>query len=98
MHERLAPDVQSALHSLFRERELPVRDAHRKQFTVVAPIEELLAWGFFQLAFEVGNQVVAIEVALEGPAIGGVPLLGFLDDVRFAVETRTATALRVEPP
>ena len=58
--------------------------AHRQQVAVVAPVEEALAGVLLHLALQEGQQVVAVDVDLEGLVAGLVALLELLDDVGLA--------------
>ena len=58
--------------------------AQRHQIAVVAPVQEALARVLLHLALHEGQQVVAVDVNLEGLVAGLVALLELLDDVRLA--------------
>ncbi len=59
-------------------------DAQRHQVAVVAPVQEALARVLLHLALQEGQQVVAVDVDLEGLVAGLVALLELLDDVGLA--------------
>src|SRR5262245_61000178 len=81
--EWLLPHVE-AMRPLLHEDDLPLAVAERSQVAVVRPIEKLLAWPLFGIAAQVRQQIVAVEMHLEGLPAGFVPLEALLLDVRFA--------------
>src|SRR5260370_7536439 len=62
--EGVAPDVKSS-GGLFQEGDLPIVVAQRCDAAIVGPVKELVPWPR-TLALEKGEQIVAIEVHLEG--------------------------------
>ena len=64
--ERFGPNRHRARGALFGEDKLPVVVAQAKQVALVAEVEELLARIFRGLAGQVRQQVVAVEMHLEG--------------------------------
>src|SRR5882762_7800870 len=83
LDEGLGPHLE-ALRALLLEDRLPVFVAQRHQVAVIAPVEELLARPFPALALEVRQQVVAVQVDLEGPVSHAVALPQLGSDVRIA--------------
>src|SRR6516164_9818701 len=64
--------------------DLPVTVAERHEVTFVAPIEDSRARILLHLAPQEGNEVVPVEMDLEGLAANLVAFLNFLDDIRLA--------------
>src|SRR6185369_3759810 len=64
-HEGILPDIE-AMGPLFGENELPAPVAQGDELPVVAEVEEFLAGRFRRLPGEVGEEVVSVEVDLEG--------------------------------
>ena len=82
--ERLGPDLQRALDALLHEHDLPVVEAEREHVAVVGEVDEPLPRALVHLAGEVGQQVVAVDVDLEGLVADRVARLQLLDDVGLA--------------
>ena len=61
---RLGPDLQGAGAALLQEDELPVVVPQRGQIAVVGAVEEVLARAGVDLAGEVGQLIVPVEVHL----------------------------------
>src|SRR4030095_4331823 len=80
---RLRPDVE-AFRALLLEDSLPVLVAERHEVAVIAPVEHLLARRLPDLTLEEREQVVAIEVDLEGLVTHLVPPEQLLLHVRHA--------------
>jgi hypothetical protein len=51
---------------LFEEDDLPTTGANGEDVSIIAPIDEAPAGRWLHLAFEEGDQVMAVEVDLEG--------------------------------
>src|SRR6266850_6397020 len=83
LDEGLGPHLE-ALRALLLEDHLPVFVAQRHQVAVIAPVEELLARPFPALALQIRQQVVAIEVDLEGLVSRAVALPQLDADVGIA--------------
>src|SRR5262249_61678137 len=64
------------------EVDLPVVPAHAVQLAALSEVEDFLPWSLFRFALEVRQEVVAVGVNLPGLAVGLVPVLQLLDDVR----------------
>src|SRR5215471_15510110 len=64
--KRLTPDSQRSRGALFLEHELPVVVTQADQFGIIVEVVELLARTLLCLAGEERQQVVAVEMHLEG--------------------------------
>src|SRR5439155_8788927 len=82
-HERLLPDIE-AMRALLREHELPVVVAQGNYAAVVAPVEEFMPRRLLGFAFEIWDQVIAVEMNLVGLGAELVALLELCLDVRLA--------------
>src|SRR5215472_278078 len=80
--KRFLPDTQT-LGTLLQKMNLPLIDAQRHQVAVVAPVHEPPARIRFHFPFQERQQVVTVEVYLEGLLARLVSLLGFFHDVRL---------------
>ena len=82
--ERLGPDLQRPLHPLLHEDDLPVVEPQREHVAVVGEVDEPLPRALVDLAGQVRQQVVAVDVDLEGRVADSCARLQLLDDVRLA--------------
>src|SRR5580693_190542 len=82
-HERLLPR-QNSFPALLHEMDLPVAVAERHQVAFVTPVEDSRARILLYLARQEGNEVVPVEMDLEGLGASLVAFLNFLDDIRLA--------------
>src|SRR5580704_11532449 len=82
-HERLLPR-QNSFPALLHEMDLPVAVAERHQVTFVTPVEDSRARILLHLARQERNEVVPVEMDLEGLGTGMVAFLNFLDNIRLA--------------
>src|SRR5205823_5362783 len=84
-YERLTPNFQGTGATLFHEHDLPVVVANTEHVAVVTEIEVNLPRTLLRLAGQVVDEVEAIDVVLEGLAVGLVAaLLELFADVRVA--------------
>ena len=81
--EALSPDVETRV-VLLDEGNLPRANADGEQIAIVAPVQKFLARRFLHLTLEKRNQVVTIEVDLEGLAAHGVALGALGHDIGIA--------------
>src|SRR5262245_21378474 len=82
-YERILPNAKT-MRTLLHERRLPIPDAQRHQIAVVTPVEESFTRVLLDLPFEERQQVVAVDVDLEGLVARLVALLELFDGIRFS--------------
>src|SRR6516164_513916 len=82
-HKRLLPRIYS-FPALLHEVDLPVAVAERHEVTFVTPIEDSRARILLHLTRQEWNEVVSVEMDLEGLGASLVAFLNFLDDIRLA--------------
>src|SRR4051794_7196834 len=81
--EGLEPNLQGARAPLLHENDLPVFRPDAQYVTVVGEIDHAATRAFLDLASEVWQQVVAVDVDLVRHIPGLVPGLELLDDIRI---------------
>ncbi len=81
--EGLHPNLNGAWRPLLHEHHLPVIVPERGQIAVVGEVKEFLARAIFLCAGQVGKQVIAVQVHLEGLVTRFVALEEFFLDVRL---------------
>jgi hypothetical protein len=64
--ERLRPDTQRPLNALLHKYDFPVIEAQSDEIAVIVEIDKSLARAFLLLARQLGQQIVAVQVHLEG--------------------------------
>ena len=63
--ERFGPDAERARCALFQENDLPVLEPEGDQVAVIIKVKEAPAWALLDLAGQVGQLVVTVDVDLE---------------------------------
>src|SRR6516165_4398764 len=82
-HKRLLPRIYS-FPALLHEMDLPVAVAERHEVTFITPIEDSRARVLLHLTPQEWNEVVSVEMDLEGLGASLVAFLNFLDNIRLA--------------
>ena len=82
--EGIGPDRQCASDALLHEHYLPVVIPQADQVAIVGEVEESRPRSLLLLPRQIGQEVVAVDVHLEGLIAVPVALLEFLNDVRLA--------------
>jgi hypothetical protein len=75
------PEPQSSLAALFHENGLPVFETQCDQVAVVVEVNESLAWAFLNLASQIWQEIVTVDMHLESFVAGLVTFLELLDDI-----------------
>src|SRR5262249_23023014 len=77
-----SPDIETGV-VLLDEGDLPLRDTHCKQVTVVAPVKKFFARRLLHITFEEGHQVISVEMDFESFPADRVTFGALGNDIRI---------------